>query len=113
MYVQELVGADSVTTLPEQTLEAFADHGRAAATLTDRVDDAVSVFQELAARGIDVAAITAACERDGLHRFGQSHNDGVEHVRRHARRLSRPRCRRRPAPRRWLESPLNVSQARG
>ena len=54
MYVQPLIGPQTVTTLPGQTIEAFADHGRAAATPEQDIKEAWQVTVDLKKTGIDL-----------------------------------------------------------
>jgi transaldolase len=68
-YVEELIGPDTVTTLPLETIAAFEDHGRVELTLEQGIDDAKRVFDQLAAAGIDYDDVTGALERQGLARF--------------------------------------------
>jgi transaldolase len=68
-YVEELIGPDTVTTLPLETIAAFEDHGRVQLTLEQGIDDAKRVFDQLAAAGIDYDDVTGALERQGLARF--------------------------------------------
>lgn len=71
-YVEELIGPDTVTTLPLKTLKAFADHGIAAGTLEQGWDEAEHVFDDIAAAGLDYDDITRTLEVDGLRRFADS-----------------------------------------
>jgi transaldolase len=71
-YVEELIGRDTVTTLPAATLSAFEDHGHVAETLTRGVDDAARALRELAEAGVDLESLTAELERDGVAQFGHS-----------------------------------------
>ena len=68
-YVQELIGADTVNTMPEETLLAFADHGTVAATITAGVEQAEPLFAELAGLGIDRQVITDRLEMEGVEKF--------------------------------------------
>ena len=72
LYVEELIGPDTVNTLPVATLDAFRDHGTPAKTLTRDVDAAAGVLAELAAAGISLDAVTAALERDGVRLFADA-----------------------------------------
>jgi transaldolase len=74
LYVSELIGPDVVNTMPEQTLRAFASHGVVARTLDADPDAAVAVLAELAATGIDLAAVSAELERDGVRSFCASYH---------------------------------------
>jgi len=69
LYVEELIGAETISSIPEATLRAFQDHGRVAATLEHDVPRAVALFTELAAAGIDYDDVVAELEREGIERF--------------------------------------------
>ena len=75
MYVDELIGAHSVNTLPDATMDAFSDHGSIAETITRDVDGARSVLQALQHVGIDMNAIANQLEAEGVVSFQQSFND--------------------------------------
>ena len=72
-YVAELVGPDVINTMPEHTLRAFADHGTVARTLSADPDDAERVLAAAAA-GLDLAAVTAELEREGVRSFCDSYH---------------------------------------
>ncbi|MCE5253435.1 MAG: transaldolase [Actinomycetia bacterium] len=72
LYVQELIGPDTVTTMPLNTLDAFRDHGRPAETLTQGVQEAAAHLAALEAAGIAMAQIAAGLERDGVRAFAES-----------------------------------------
>lgn len=72
LYVDELIGPDTVNTLPPATLEAFLDHGHAAATLTEGVDEAQAQIKRLPELDIDLAAITRRLQDDGGDSFCQA-----------------------------------------
>jgi transaldolase len=72
MYVEPLIGADTINTLPDATLAAFRDHGRAALTLTEGLDDARSVFAELGRRDILMGEVGEELQREGVKLFQQS-----------------------------------------
>jgi transaldolase len=74
LYVSELIGPDVVNTMPEHTLRAFADHGVVARTLDADPSGAEDVLAELAATGIDLAAVSAELERDGVRSFCASYH---------------------------------------
>jgi transaldolase len=69
LYVDELIGANTVNTLPEATLNAFRDHGRALRTVDTGYDDGRRLMRELAEAGIDVSAATEQLQRDGVDLF--------------------------------------------
>ena len=63
MYVEELIGPETVNTMPEETIGAFQDHGEVAETLTQGVDEARSCFDELRAAGVDYDDVADTLER--------------------------------------------------
>jgi transaldolase len=69
MYVEPLVGPDTVTTLPMETLEAYRDHGKPAARLKDGRQEAHSVLRRLGEVPIDLTAITGQLEEEGIVKF--------------------------------------------
>src|SRR3954447_3588561 len=75
LYVEELIGPDVVNTMPEATLRAFADHGRATRTLEAADPVADETLRQAEDAGVDLAAIAAALERDGVRAFCDSYRD--------------------------------------
>ena len=75
LYVDELVGPDSVNTLPEATLEAFADHGTLARRIDADVDEARSVWQALNQAGVDMDDVAAQLEREGVASFAAAFDE--------------------------------------
>jgi transaldolase len=73
-YVAELIAPDVINTMPEQTLRAFADHGTVARTLDADPDSAERMLAAAAAAGLDLAAITAELEREGVRSFCDSYH---------------------------------------
>jgi transaldolase len=73
LYVEELIGPEVVNTMPEATLRAFADHGRVARTVDADVPAAERVLAGAARAGVDLAAVTAELERDGVRSFADSY----------------------------------------
>jgi transaldolase len=74
LYVSELIGPDVISTMPDQTLRAFADHGQVAQTLDADPDAAERSLAAAAAAGIDLATITSELEREGVRSFCDSYN---------------------------------------
>jgi transaldolase len=72
MYVEELVGPDTVNTLPVATLEGFRDHGVVRASLREDLEGAEQVFADLAALGVDIDAITEELQVEGVAAFAAS-----------------------------------------
>ncbi|MEV0080083.1 transaldolase [Nocardia neocaledoniensis] len=79
LYVTELVGPNTVNTLPEKTLEAFADHGEVRGdTLGGQAVEAAQVFADLEAVGIDLADVFDLLEREGVDKFESAWNELLE-----------------------------------
>jgi transaldolase len=72
IYVEELIGPDTVNTLPVATLESFRDHGDPRTSLLEDVDGADRVFAELAEVGIDIDATTTQLQVEGVNAFANS-----------------------------------------
>src|SRR6266487_1859357 len=72
MYVEELIGPETVNTMPEETIRAFQDHGKVELTLTKDVDAARRLFADLAAVGIDYDDVSDTLEREGVQKFTDS-----------------------------------------
>ncbi len=69
LYVDELIGPDTVNTLPDATLEAFADHGTVAQRVEVGVDEAQHVWTSLAEVGVDMNDVADLLERQGVDSF--------------------------------------------
>ncbi len=80
MYVEELIGADTVDTMPPETIEAFQDHGEVAPTLSKGLKKARAVFEDLAAVGVDVDDVTLTLEAEGVQKFADSFVDLLAEV---------------------------------
>ena len=74
LYVEELVGPDTVNTLPLKTLEAFRDHGRASETLGKGLVQAEADVAQLKKLGIDLNAVTEKLQNDGVDSFAASYD---------------------------------------
>ncbi len=72
LYVEPLIGAETVNTLPDATLDALRDHGRVEATLARDVDLGQAQFAALAALGIDLEAVGKRLQQEGLVQFEQA-----------------------------------------
>jgi transaldolase/glucose-6-phosphate isomerase len=72
LYVDSLIGPDTINTMPPATLQLFEDHGTVARTLPDDASEARTVMDRLAAGGVDFADITRALEDDGIEKFAKS-----------------------------------------
>jgi transaldolase/glucose-6-phosphate isomerase len=102
VYIEELIGPDTVNTMPPATLEAFRDHGRPRQSLTEDVEGARDTMQRLAKAGLSLNATTDALLADGVELFAdafrgllnavdrQSRGAGVERIRRRCTRSLPP-----------------------
>jgi transaldolase len=70
LYVDELLGADTVNTMPEETITAYQDHGHPEARLESGLPEAHQVFDELAKAGVVYEDLTDTLEREGVEKFG-------------------------------------------
>jgi transaldolase len=72
LYVEELIGPDTVNTMPFETIEAFQDHGVVRETLTEGLEEARALLGELEAAGVDYDDVTDTLEREGVQKFSDS-----------------------------------------
>jgi transaldolase len=80
LYVDNLIGPNTVNTLPQQTLDAFRDHGRVEGTLDQGIEDAHRTMERLAAAGVDVRGATDKLQTDGVDLFTDSFNKANETI---------------------------------
>jgi transaldolase len=71
-YVQELIGPDSINTMPEATMMAFKDRGQVKITIEDSLEEAEMLFRELKSIGIDINEVTEQLEHEGVQLFSDS-----------------------------------------
>jgi transaldolase len=81
MYVEELIGPRTVNTMPDETIEAFQDHGEVAPTLEQGVDEAKRVFEQIQQAGVDYDDVTDTLEREGVEKFADSFAELLEGIR--------------------------------
>ena len=81
MYIEGLIGPETVNTMPEETMRAFQDHGRVEETLTKEVDAARKLLDDLAAAGIDYDDVVATLEQEGVQKFSDSFEELLEGIR--------------------------------
>jgi len=75
LYLDTLIGKDTVNTVPPKTLDAFRDHGTAAATLTADVDGARHVLAEAERLGLDLGEVTDTLVEEGVTSFSKAFDD--------------------------------------
>lgn len=80
MYVEPLIGPDTVNTVPPATLDAFMDHGRVEVTIKDGLADAHKTIQALEAAGISMKQVTDDLLVDGVKQFSDAFNKLIDAV---------------------------------
>jgi transaldolase len=80
MYVEELIGPETVNTMPKETIEAFQDHGQVGLTLEQGLDDARKLFRDLVQSGVDYDDVTETLEREGVQKFIDSFTELLEGI---------------------------------
>ena len=80
MYVESLMGPDSVNTLPPATLDAFRDHGAPGSTIEDGWEEVQTQLGALAAHGIDLDTVTQTLEDQGVQAFADSFQQLLRHL---------------------------------
>jgi transaldolase len=78
MYVEELIGPDTVDTIPPATFDAFRDHGRVRPSLTENVDEAGKVMASLEKAGISMKEVTEKLVVDGVKLFADAFKQLLE-----------------------------------
>ena len=72
IYVEELIGPDTVNTMPRETIDAFLDHGNVEPTLERDVEGARRILAAFAEAGIDYDDVVETLEREGVEKFAKS-----------------------------------------
>jgi transaldolase len=80
LYVEALAAPDTIDTMPEKTLLAFADHGNVKSTIAFDGGSAESVIAEFARSGVDDAALAADLQREGTEAFARSWGDLMRRI---------------------------------
>ncbi len=82
MYVEELIGPDTVDTMPPETLEAFADHGEVRGdTVREGVGKAQRLLEKLSAAGVDYDDVVETLEDEGVRKFTDSFDELIDGIR--------------------------------
>lgn len=80
MYVEELIGPETVNTMPPETVGAFQNRGHVARTLDRDVNEAQRVFEQLRETGVDYDDVTETLEREGVQKFADSFHELFDDV---------------------------------
>jgi transaldolase len=82
LYVEELIGPHTVNTMPEETIQAFQDHGEVRGdTVLEGVDEAHRLLEQLAAVGVDYDDVVLTLEKEGVQKFSDSFTELLDGVR--------------------------------
>jgi transaldolase len=81
MYVEELIGPETVDTMPEETIQAFQDHGTVALTLAEDVDEARRLLDDLTTAGVDYDDVVKTLEEEGVRKFADSFEELLDGIR--------------------------------
>jgi transaldolase len=87
MYVEELIGRETVNTMPLETVRAFQEHGVVADTLEQGVDEARQLLRDLARVGVDYDDVVETLEREGVQKFADSFAQLLDGIRAKQREL--------------------------
>ena len=80
LYVDTLIGPDTVNTMPPKTMDAFRDHGTVAQTLTEGVDEARAVMAEVERLGLDLPGVTDTLVLEGVASFAKAFDDLMDAI---------------------------------
>ena len=80
LYVEELIGPDTVDTMPIETIEAFLDHGNVRRTLDRGIGDAHQAIREVEASGISMERVTDELITEGVASFAKSFDELIETI---------------------------------
>ena len=80
VYVEELIGPETVNTMPRETIEAFQDHGTVEPTLERDLDGAYRTLERFAHAGIDYDDVAQVLEREGVEKFAKSFSELLDGV---------------------------------
>jgi transaldolase len=87
LYVDELVGPDTVNTLPPETLTALLDHGKIQRTIDRDIDAACDTLSQLARHGVSLDAVTDQLTVEGVHAFAKSFDELITHLARKSQQV--------------------------
>jgi transaldolase / glucose-6-phosphate isomerase len=94
LYVEELIGPDTVNTIPPATIDAFRDHGHARLSLTEDVESAKETMETLAKVGISIDAITSKLTEDGVRLFEEAFDKLLQAVEKSSKSQTTPKVNR-------------------
>jgi len=81
-YVEELIGKDTINTMPQATMDAFAEHGRPRLAIEDDINEAVSLLKKLGELNIDISAVCQEIQDEGVSLFQASFDKLIDTIKR-------------------------------
>jgi transaldolase len=81
LYVEELIGPETISTMPEETIRAFQEHGQVEPRLESDLDETQYLFNKLYAAGVDYDDVVATLEREGIEKFVASVDGLLDQIR--------------------------------
>jgi transaldolase len=88
LYVEDLIGPETISTMTEETIRAFQDHGRVEPRLESDLDEAQYLLNQLYAAGVDYDDVVATLEREGIEKFRASLDGLLDEIRTKRRALA-------------------------
>jgi transaldolase len=89
VYVDNLIGPETVNTMPLSTLEATMDHAEVRPTLEEGIEEAHKLLEELKEAGVDYDEVVEVLEKEGVQKFVDSYNELIEEIEQKSNRLAR------------------------
>jgi len=80
MYVEGLIGPDTINTMPQATIRAFKEHGKVRRTVDSNLENARTIIENLKAAGIELQSVTTQLEDEGIEGFSKSYAALIAHV---------------------------------
>jgi transaldolase len=87
--VDNLIGPETVNTMPLSTLKATMDHAEVRPTLEEGIDEARNLFEELEEVGVDYDDVVEVLEKEAVQKFADSYNELIEEIEQKSNRLAR------------------------
>jgi transaldolase len=80
LYVDNLIGPDTINTIPPETLDAFLDHGKVSLTLEENLEEARAQLEQLKELGIDLEEVGRQLLEDGIEKFIKPYDSVLETI---------------------------------
>ena len=87
VYIDNLVGPDTINTMPKKTIAAVMDHAEIRATLEEGVEEAKDLLERLREAGLDYEDVTDILEKEGIQKFADPFNEMLEEIKNKSRQL--------------------------